>query len=82
MATKNITVAVTDDVYRAARVSAAQRGTSVSALVGDFLRSLAGAGSSDFDELEDRQREIAARVKEFRAGDRLDREALHERAVR
>ena len=37
---KNITVTVPDDVYREARVRAAERGSSVSALVGDFLRSL------------------------------------------
>jgi hypothetical protein len=37
---KNITVSVPDDVYRAARIRAAERGSSVSALVSDYLRSL------------------------------------------
>lgn len=74
-------MAVADDVYRAARVRAAQRGTSVSALVADFLRSLAGADSGVFEDLEARQREIASTIRNFRAGDRLDRDALHERAV-
>ena len=36
----NITVSVPDDVYRAARVRAAERGSSVSSLVADYLRSL------------------------------------------
>jgi plasmid stability protein len=37
---KNITVTVPDDVYRNARIRAAELGVSVSALVGEYLRSL------------------------------------------
>ena len=37
---KNITVSVDDDTYRRAHVVAASRGTSVSALVREFLVSL------------------------------------------
>ena len=43
---KNITVTVPDDVYRNARIRAAERGTPVSALVGEYLRSLSGRGRS------------------------------------
>ena len=39
---KNITVSVPDDVYRNARVAAAQRDTSVSALVVNYLERLSG----------------------------------------
>jgi hypothetical protein len=39
---KNITVTVPDDVYRNARIRAAERGTSVSSLVAEYLRSLPG----------------------------------------
>jgi hypothetical protein len=42
---KNITLAVDDDVYRMARVVAAERDTSVSALVREYLISLAKARS-------------------------------------
>jgi len=76
---KNITVTVPDDVYRDARIRAAERGSSVSGLVSDFLRSLSG---SEFARLEAKQREVQRRIRRFRAGDRLTREALHERAVR
>ena len=38
---KNITVAVDDETYRSARIRAAELGTSVSALVRDYLRALA-----------------------------------------
>jgi hypothetical protein len=37
---KNITVSVPDEIYLEARVLAAMRGTSVSALVRQFLESL------------------------------------------
>lgn len=80
--TKNITVSVPDPVYRAARIRAAEQGTSVSALFGEFLRSLSGRTSEEFCALEERQREIQDAVRNFRAGDRLGRDELHERAVR
>ncbi len=78
---KNITVTVPDDVYREARVRAAERGSSVSALVGDFLRSLSDR-EAEFARLEAQQRAVQQRIGGFRAGDRLSRDELHERAVR
>ena len=63
-----------------ARVRAAERDTSVSALVGEYLRSLAGSGT-EFSALEARQREIRGRIRSFRAADRLDRDQVHERAL-
>ncbi len=79
--TKNITVTVPDDVYREARIRAAEDGTSVSALVGDYLRSLS-ARSAEVVRLELQQQRIQAEIERFRASSRLDREALHERAIR
>jgi plasmid stability protein len=78
---KNITVTVPDDVYRNARIRAAERGTSVSALVGEYLRSLSGRGA-EFSRLEARQQQIQREIERFRASDRLDRDQLHDRAVR
>lgn len=78
---KNITVTVPDDVYREARVRAAERGSSVSALVGDFLRSLSDR-DREFARLQAQQRAVQQRIGRFRAGDRLSRDELHERAVR
>jgi plasmid stability protein len=78
---KNITVSVPDDVYRAARIRAAERGSSVSGLVAEFLRSLADR-ESDFARLEAQQRRVVEGIDRFRARDRLDRERLHERAFR
>ena len=78
---KNISVTVPDDVYRHARIRAAERGTSVSALVGEYLRSLSGRGA-EFSRLEAQQQQIQSQISRFRAGDRLDRDQLHDRAVR
>ena len=78
---KNITVTVPDDVYRNARIRAAERGTSVSALVGEYLRSLSGR-EAEFSRLEAQQQQILSQISRFRAGDRLDRDQLHDRAVR
>jgi hypothetical protein len=78
---KNITIAVADDVYRAARVRAAETGTSVSALVGRYLASLAGL-DVETTRLEAQQRRVQREIKRFRAADRLGRDEVHDRAVR
>ena len=77
---KNITVTVPDDVYRTARIRAAERGTSVSALVGEYLRSLSER-QAEFSRLEAQQRQIQREIRRFRARDRLDRDQLHDRAL-
>jgi hypothetical protein len=71
---------VSDDVYRAARISAAERGSSVSALVADYLRSLS-ARDGEFARLEDQQRRIQSQIERFSAHDRLDRDQAHARAL-
>ena len=78
---KNITVSVSDKVYRQARIRAAERGSSVSALVADYLRTLSDE-ERDFARLEAQRRRIVAGIKHFSASDRLDRDAVHERDVR
>lgn len=80
-AVKNIKVSVPDDVYRRARISAAERGTSLSGMVADYLRSLVDADAELARSRAD-WKEVAAEIKDFRAGDRLGRDELHERGVR
>lgn len=80
-AVKNITVTVPDEVYRRARILAAEEGRSVSALVADFLRGLA-TNEAEFARLERLQRTTQAGIAEFRGGDRLDRSEVHDRALR
>ena len=77
---KNITVSVPDHVYRNARVAAAQRDTSLSALVVAYLERLSG-GMEEFTRLEALQHEVQAEIGQFRAADRLGRDEVHDRAV-
>jgi len=77
---KNITVSVDDDTYRRARMKAAERDTSVSALVKRFLVELA-QDESDADRLRREERALRARITTFRAADRLPRDDVHERGA-
>ncbi len=81
MTVKNLTVSVPEDVYRNARVAAAQHDTSVSALVVAYLERLSRR-MDEFSRLEALQREVQAEVDRFRATDRLGRDEVHDRAVR
>ncbi|HET7016075.1 MAG TPA: hypothetical protein VFI65_19290 [Streptosporangiaceae bacterium] len=78
---RNITVSVPDHVYRNARVAAAHRDTSLSALVVDYLEKLSGR-MDDFARLEALQRDVQAEIGQFRAADRLARDEVHDRAIR
>ena len=75
---KNITVSLDDEIYRRARIRAAERDTSVSALVRDFLVGL-GVGETESEMLKGQERALRKKIKNFRAADRVSRDALHER---
>jgi len=75
---KNITVTVDDETYRRARIKAAERDTSVSALVERFLTELA-ASESDAERLKREERALRERIGSYRAADRLPRDNAHGR---
>ena len=83
-ALKNITVSVADEVHRRALIHAAHHGTSVSALVRDYLVSLAAEpGSvSDVDSRRLAQDDLFRRLDQqgrgLSAADRQLRNRLHE----
>ena len=80
---KTIAISVDEETYRLARVEAAARGTSVSALVRDYLVGLAQSQmtESEFDRLHRLQDQtlaaIHARGGGLRAADNLPRGSLH-----
>ncbi|HEX5103118.1 MAG TPA: hypothetical protein VFV87_04875 [Pirellulaceae bacterium] len=80
---KNITVSLDDEVYRRARIKAAELDTSVSALVRKYLVELAGQ-ETDFERRKRLEVEVLAKIKGrgFSAKDRLSRDEVHERCVR
>lgn len=75
---KNITVSLDDTTYRRARVIAAERGTSVSALVKQFLEGLA-KGGDEHEQLRQAEALLRQEITGFRGGDRLARDELHDR---
>ena len=75
---RNITVSVDDETYRRARVAAAERDTSVSALVKAYLTQLVSQ-ETEIERLKRQEREIRSRIGTFNASDRLSREDLHGR---
>ncbi len=78
---KNLTVTVPDEVYRRARMRAAEEGTSVSSLVTGFLRALA-TEEDRFARLERLQFDVVRSVGLFSADDRVARDDVHDRAIR
>jgi uncharacterized protein YdaU (DUF1376 family) len=75
---KNITVSLDDATYRRARMVAAQRDTSVSALVKRFLVELA-SGETEFERLKREEAELRKQITNFSASDRLSRDELYDR---
>jgi predicted transcriptional regulator len=77
---KNVTVSLDDETHRRARMIAAQRDTSVSALVKRFLLEL-GSGESETERLKRQERELRERIIDFDASDRLSRDDVHRRGA-
>jgi hypothetical protein len=80
---KQVTLEIDDATFHSAATKARQAGTSLSAVVIDFLRQFSGAGGSDFEQLEVREKalrqQLQRRGASFSAGDRLTRDELYER---
>ena len=79
---KNITIAIDDDTYRKARVAAAHRDASVSALVKKFLLSLSAETPAPRDLKQEQEvllDSIWQRHPGFTASENLSRDALYER---
>jgi hypothetical protein len=77
---RNITVSLDDETYRRARMIAAERDTSVSALVKRFLVELASA-EGETERLKRHERELRERITNFDASDRLSRDDVHRRGA-
>jgi phage shock protein A len=75
---KNVTVSLDDETYRRARMVAAERDTSLSALVKGFLKQL-GSGESETDRLKKQERVLREQIKKFSARDRISRNELYDR---
>jgi len=75
----NITVTVSEETYRRARVRAAELSTSVSAVVARSLDDFAAAGTGA-EARKRRFEELRARTPTLSAGGRLSRAELYSRS--
>lgn len=75
---KNITLSVDDETWRQARIAAAERNTTVSALVRDYLRAVARPAGNGPDAAEALFAALD-RAQGFSATERLTREQVHDR---
>ena len=76
---KNITVSLDDETYRQARIIAAQRETTVPALLNEFLYEL--TKESEFERLKQLEGESRMSITCFSASDNLSRDELHDRHI-
>jgi hypothetical protein len=81
---KNITVSVNDEVYRRARRKAAERNTSVSRLVADYLQLLGKEEELRAERTKQMEELFAAqdRKRNKRGVGRLKREEIYGRGLR
>lgn len=73
---KNITISLDDETYRRARIKAAEKDTSVSALVKQFLNDIA-SGETQNEQLKREEKALRAAIRNFRASDNISRDELH-----
>jgi hypothetical protein len=82
---KNITISVDDELYRQARMKAAEQSTSISSLFKNFLIRLTAGESAETDfqrlarEEQELRAELRARVLGLKPGHNLTRDELHDR---
>ncbi len=82
----NLTVTVKDQVLKRARIRALENGTSVNALVSDYLEQYAGVGASaqalvEFLEIAERSRASSGpRGRAWRRDDLYDRPVMRDRS--
>ena len=77
-ASRALSVSLDDETYRRARIIAAERDTSVSALVKRFLVELT-SGETEFERLKREEAELRKQITNFSASDRLSRDELYDR---
>ncbi|HET7388466.1 MAG TPA: DUF6364 family protein [Nocardioidaceae bacterium] len=79
MVNRNLTITLPEDLVRRAKVAAAKRDTSISALVTEHLRALADQ-DDDYDSVWRQERQLMAEGLAMSVGELTwSREELHER---
>ena len=79
---KNITLSIDDETYRRARIAAAEREQSVSAMVRDLLQTLAAKPEDDLAVKNERLLAALGKSRNFSMKDRLTRDEIYDRSRR
>ena len=75
---RNVTISLPDDIYRQARIAAAELDSSLSAWVRALLIEKIEA-KSNFNRLKALQDAVIESIESFKGGDRLSRDELYRR---
>ncbi|WP_367875102.1 hypothetical protein [Luteolibacter sp. Populi] len=75
---KNVTVSIDEGLHRRARIRAAEKDTSLSAVVRDFLIQFA-EGETEFERKKRLQDEVLKGIANFSGRDRASRDEIHGR---
>ena len=88
---KTVSVTVDDDTHRRLRIMAAERGTSVSAMIREHMLRILNGNSQEADKetgperrrrrLQEFQDELQRKNIRFSAADRLTREEMYQRGA-
>lgn len=78
---RNITVSVDNELYRKARIKAAEKDRSLSALVRDYLTSLTEEEEAKLSRRREELKNLYQKVSHFRLGHRFTREEIYDRKV-
>ena len=79
-AVANLTITIDDELLRQARIRALDQGTSVNALLRDYLTAFAGAGGAQARALDDLLA-VSAASSSRRGGATWSRDDLHDRGA-
>jgi hypothetical protein len=76
---KNVTLSLDDQTWKSARIAAAERGVSLSALVREYLKSLRPSQETHEEHVRRMFAAMDAVKSRFGAGTRLSRDEVHDR---
>lgn len=75
---KNLTITVDENVLQKARIKALEQGTSVNAILKEYLESYAGAGTVEENAMKDLLK-LSKNSKSRRGKAKWSRDEIHER---
>lgn len=78
---RNITVSVTDELYRKARIKAAEKDRSLSGLVRDYLTKLTEEEEARLSKRREELKDLYQKISHFSLGYRSTRDEIYDRKV-